>query len=153
MSSQKFLAILVFFSGMIAGCGSKDQVITPDKAAESRLNDVGEIYRVYSLTFKKPPKTKVDLAKVENVSPSGMTPILSGEIEVYWGSELTDLNEDPGGTPSDKILAFEKDAPTKGGQVLMLDRTVKSMTVEEFAAAPKAGTLESKDSKSAKSKK
>lgn len=140
-------AFFAMLSTMIAGCGSGEQVITQDKATESRLNEVAEIYRVYSVTYKKPPKSKTDLMKVENAAPSGMTPITSGEIEIFWGGELTDLNEEPTGPTSDKILAFEKDTPTKGGQVLLLDRSVKTMTAEEFASAPKAGTLDAAPAK------
>ena len=41
------------------------------------------------------------------------------------------------------MLAYHKDVPEKGGEVLMQDGTAKKMTAEEFQAAPKpAGTTE-----------
>lgn len=126
----------------LVGCGSKQPAPTQESATLSRLNDVAELYRVYSITNKKPPKNKAEAAKMENAVPSGLTPINTGDIVVFWGAELTDLGEEPGSATSDKILAYEKDVPTKGGKVLTLDRRIKSMTAEEFTAAPKAGTLE-----------
>ena len=41
--------------------------------------------------------------------------------------------------PSDPsaILAYEKDAPEKGGYVVLFDGTVKKVSVEEFASTPK----------------
>lgn len=126
----------------ISGCGSKQPAPTQESATLSKLNDVAELYRVYTIANKKPPKSKAEAAKMENAVPSGLTPINTGDIVVFWGAELTDLGEEPGSTTSDNILAYEKDVPTKGGKVLTLDRRIKTMTSEEFTTAPKAGTLE-----------
>jgi hypothetical protein len=84
---------------------------------------------------------------MENAVPSGLTPISTGDIIVLWGGELTDLNEEPTGPKSDTILAYEKDVPDKGGKVLLLDRNIKTMTPEEFAAAPKAAELAAEPAK------
>lgn len=146
--NRAFAMTIALVCLIFAGCGSSQPQVTEDQAVDLRLNEVAEIYRVYSVTFKKPPKSSSELVKVENVAPSGMTPITSGQIEVFWGGELTDLGEEPSGPESDKILAFEKDVPTKGGKVLMLDRRIKTLTAEQFQSAPKAGTLESAASKS-----
>jgi hypothetical protein len=131
----------------LVGCGSRQPVATPESATLSKLNDVAELYRVYSITNKKPPKSKSEAAKMENAVPSGLTPINTGDIIVLWGGELTDLNEEPTGPKSDKILAYEKDVPSKGGKVLLLDRNIKTMTPEEFAAAPKAAELAAEPAK------
>jgi hypothetical protein len=131
----------------LVGCGSSQPVATPESATLSKLNDVAELYRVYSITNKKPPKSKAEAAKMENAVPSGLTPISTGDIIVLWGGELTDLNEEPTGPKSDTILAYEKDVPDKGGKVLLLDRNIKTMTPEEFAAAPKAAELAAEPAK------
>lgn len=141
-ASIRSLFLVALLSIFATGCGSKQGPPTPDQATFTKLNEFGELYRVYSLTYKKPPKTKADAAKVENAVPSGLTSINNGDIIGFWGAELPDLGEEPGSATSDKILAYEKDVPTKGGNVLTLDRRVKKMTAEEFAAAPKAGTAE-----------
>ena len=38
-----------------------------------------------------------------------------------------------------EVLAYEKQVPDSGGNVLMLDRSVKKMTADEFKSAKKAG--------------
>ena len=149
--SKKFRLMMALSLGLcsfsLVGCGSSQPVATPESATLSKLNDVAELYRVYSITHKKPPKTKAEAAKMENAVPSGLTPINTGDIIVLWGGELTDLNEEPTGPKSDKILAYEKDVPAKGGKVLLLDRNIKTMTPEEFAAAPKAAELATEPAK------
>ena len=149
--SKKFRLMMAMSLGLcsfsLVGCGSRQPVATPESATLSKLNDVAELYRVYSITNKKPPKTKAEAAKMENAVPSGLTPINTGDIIVLWGGELTDLNEEPTGPKSDKILAYEKDVPAKGGKVLLLDRNIKTMTPEEFAAAPKAAELATEPAK------
>jgi hypothetical protein len=149
--SKKFRLMMALSLGLcsfsLVGCGSSQPVATPESATLSKLNDVAELYRVYSITNKKPPKTKAEAAKMENAVPSGLTPINTGDIIVLWGGELTDLNEEPTGPKSDKILAYEKDVPAKGGKVLLLDRNIKTMTREEFAAAPKAAELATEPAK------
>ena len=149
--SKKFRLMMALSLGLysfsLVGCGSSQPVATPESATLSKLNDVAELYRVYSITNKKPPKTKAEAAKMENAVPSGLTPINTGDIIVLWGGELTDLNEEPTGPKSDKILAYEKDVPAKGGKVLLLDRNIKTMTPEEFAAAPKAAELATEPAK------
>ena len=149
--SKKFRLMMALSLGLcsfsLVGCGSSQPVATPESATLSKLNDVAELYRVYSITNKKPPKTKAEAAKMENAVPSGLTPINTGDIIVLWGGELTDLNEEPTGPKSDKILAYEKDVPAKGGKVLLLDRNIKTMTPEEFAAAPKSAELASEPAK------
>ena len=149
--SKKFRLMMSLSLGLcsfsLVGCGSRQPVATPESATLSKLNDVAELYRVYSITNKKPPKSKAEAAKMENAVPSDLTPINTGDIIVLWGGELTDLNEEPTGPKSDKILAYEKDVPAKGGKVLLLDRNIKTMTPEEFAAAPKSAELAAEPAK------
>jgi len=48
------------------------------------------------------------------------------------------LNGDPARDAS-AVIAYEKDAPTKGGIVLPLGFVPRHMNADEFKAAPKAG--------------
>ncbi|WP_168221819.1 hypothetical protein [Aquisphaera giovannonii] len=42
-----------------------------------------------------------------------------------------------------EVLAYGKDVPTAGGPVLLLNRSIRTMTREEFKAAPRpAGARE-----------
>ena len=59
---------------------------------------------------------------------------------MLWGAKLNDLTEEGTNDSPDEVLAYLKDVPEKGGLVLMKNRKIKSMTPEEFKAAPKAGT-------------
>ncbi len=57
----------------------------------------------------------------------------------FYQAQLPDLSEGPGKGPDDVVLAYEKNVPTEGGLVLMLNRSVKKLTADEFKAARKAG--------------
>ena len=60
--------------------------------------------------------------------------IKSGELVVQWGAPLS-----PQGEPADAVLAYGKTVPEQGGPVLLQDGwAIKSMTADEFRAAPKA---------------
>jgi len=125
-----------------AGCGGGPSGGgTPDPAAreQAALKEVGELYRIYVFSTKKPPGKLPDLAPLKTAAPNGFGALKAGDIVVRYGAMMTDTNEGPANTPSDEILAYEKKAPESGGQVLMLDRTIKAMTADEFKAARKAG--------------
>lgn len=126
--------------GLAAGCGGGGPGAGAENPMENIvLNDVGEAYRFHSLQKNKPPGKLADLVAFEQAGPNGVAAVKSGEIVVLWGATLTDLSEEPGKVKSDQVLAYPKQAPEQGGSVLLLDRTVKKMTAEEFKAAPKAG--------------
>lgn len=60
-----------------------------------------------------------------------LTQMGSGDIVVPWGVNLTNLFRIPGGIDS-YVIIYEKDAPTKGGHVVMGLGNVKKVTAEEF---------------------
>jgi len=121
------------------GCGGSTRPVTKEDMLTTSLNDVGDIYRAYVLKNKKPPDTLKDLATMERMSPAGVVAVRSGEVIVRFGANLPDTDIEPGKSTSEKILAYEKEVPEKGGKVLMLDRTIRTMTADEFKAAPQAG--------------
>lgn len=57
----------------------------------------------------------------------------SGQIEYIWVTKLADGPEAAG-----KVIAFQTSAAKEGGLVLFQDGSLKRLTAEEFAAAPKA---------------
>jgi hypothetical protein len=87
----------------------------------------------------KPPEKFADLGSVRAVSGNAYDAVRTGEVVLRYGASLPDTKEEPGGSPSDEVLAYQKQVPEGGGKVLMLNRTVKTMTAEEFKAAKKAG--------------
>ena len=82
--------------------------------------------------------------------PAAVASIKSKEVLVYWGVGISD-----GPEAASTVLAYHKDVPEKGGEVLMQDGTAKKMTAEEFQAAPKpaGATTEGSGSTSAQARK
>jgi hypothetical protein len=120
-----------------AGCessGGRGFEPSPDNGDRYALTEVGEILRNRMLNTTQPPRNQADIARYENVGPTGLGKVQKGEIVVLWGAN-------PKEGVSDQVLAYEKKTPQTGGFVLMQDgTTVKKMTPDEFQAAPKAGT-------------
>jgi hypothetical protein len=124
---------------LAVGCGGTNKPLTPDQAEESDLTQVGGMYLAYQLSAKKPPEKLSDMNSVKAVSGNGYEAVRSGNIVLRYGATLPDTNEEPGGSPSDEVLAYQKQVPQSGGKVLLLNRTVKTMTADEFKSAKKAG--------------
>ena len=129
-----------------AGCGGSDPVIpTEEVMSQTAIADVGEALRAFQANNGEPPKTAAELVGAQGMdmlAPIGMKAISDDEVVVFWGTTLPDTMEvaltEEG---QDTVLAYESQVPESGGLVLMVDRSVKSMTAEEFQAAPKAGTV------------
>ena len=137
--------LLLVSGGFPLGCGGPENTPEANKSATDQqvLVDVGELYRVYTISQKKPPTKLADLTSGEQVGPLGAQAIRNGDVIVRFGAALPDTAEDPGQSNSEEILAWQKETPEAGGMVLLLNRTVKSMTADEFKAASKAGTTDS----------
>jgi len=80
---------------------------------------------------KKGPSKAEDLAPYLGKDERLLERIRSGDIVVLWDVWLFDLFGEPGGLGG-SVIAYEKDAPTKGGLVVMGDRTVKKVSPDEF---------------------
>jgi hypothetical protein len=138
----------LFFSGiaclalvLVAGCGGgAGGSVSPAEVERLSIADVAELYRVYSFTKKKPPEKLADLRPFEQGSPAGYRALRSGDVVLLYGATMPDAElEGPAKSGSDEVLAYQKQVPTDGGQVVMLDRTTRKMTAEEFKSARKAG--------------
>jgi hypothetical protein len=127
--------------------------MTEDDATRRALNDVGELYRLYTAEKQKPPTKTADFLPMERMSPTGVRAVETGDVIVRFGASLPDTGEEPGKGPGDEVLAYQKDVPSSGGQVMMLDRTIRTMTPEEFKAAKLAGTASSSASVGGNAKK
>lgn len=131
---------IIVLAWCVAGCGSgAPKVGTPEAGTEEALRQVGESYRSYTATKNKPPQKVADLMILRQAEQAGAAAIKNGSVVVLWDAKMNDLSEDGSKDPADEILAYEKDVPAQGGQVLMLNRTIKKMTADEFKAAKKAG--------------
>ena len=129
---------------LAAGCGRPSgRPLTPDDEATIELNDVAEMYRVFTADKHKPPEKLADFQAMEPMSPMGVRAVETGSVVVRYGAVLPDTEDEPGGGPGDEVLAYQKQVPGEGGKVLMLNRTVRAMTPEGFRAAKLAGTASS----------
>ncbi len=136
------LGLPLVAAGLVAGCGSNKSAGVPAVPMSTlALNEVGEMYRSYEVQNKKAPTKAQDFMGFRAAFPNGCQSLNSGAVVAQWGVMLSDLSEGGGGggDSGDEVLAYEKDAPEKGGQVLMKNRTVKTMTAQQFKAAPRAG--------------
>jgi hypothetical protein len=118
---------------------------------QTALSDVGELYRLYTIDKKKAPTKVADFAPLEAVNPTGLRAIRDGEVIVRLGATLPDTGEEPGKVHADEVLAYEREVPASGGNVLMLDRTIRRMAPDEFKSARLAGTSSSDQAASKKS--
>ena len=129
--------ILALHVALLIGCGQEKSPPTPDRADEMRLGQVGSTLRDFQLNKGRAPKTLKDLLSSPGES-GGADLVASGEVVIIYNVPLPDTNEATGGSPNQEVLAYGKDVPSKGGPVLLLNRTIRPMTAEEFKAAPKA---------------
>jgi hypothetical protein len=132
-----------------AGCSGTNPPLTPNDNAQSNLTQIGELCRFYQFGKSKPPAKLEDLATLKTQGANGYEALRSGAVILRFGATLPDLSEDPGQSPSEEVLAYLKEVPESGGKVLLLNRTIKTMTPEEFKAAKLAGTSSSAESKPA----
>jgi hypothetical protein len=124
---------------LAGGCGSSDRPMTVEEGQESVLTQVGELCRLYQQTRGKPPEKPADLASVRSMAAGGYAALKSGRVVLRYGAALPSTDEEPGEGPADEVLAYFAEVPQGGGKVLMLNRTGKTMTADEFKAAKKAG--------------
>jgi len=133
------LLAALFLSAAVAGCGGSSNALpTEDRVAEMNLEQVADMLREYQMNHGGPPKTLKQLRANPGGSLGGFELVDSGDIIVNLGAKLPDTQETPGASPDEEILAYGKDVPTQGGPVLLLNRTIRTMTPEEFKAAPQA---------------
>lgn len=114
---------------LAAGCGGAGNARTAND-----LRGIGLMYHEYHNANAKAPDKLEDLKAYSSIDPKGYEALAAGQYVFVYGVRLLDM---PEGT-SKTVLAYEKDAPTKGGYVLMGDGSVQKLTAKEFQAAPKA---------------
>lgn len=110
----------------VVGCGGSG-----DTKALNDLKEIGLAYHEYHHEQKKPLEQPLDLAV--KLSPATAKKLGEGQYVVITKVDLSNAFKTP-----NLVLGYEKDAPAKGGAVLMIDGTVRKMTAQEFQAAKKA---------------
>lgn len=141
---KRHVTVMFCLGLLAAGCGdTESRPITAADEKEAALSDVGELYRLYTVEKHKPPTRLADFAPLAPVNPMGLKAVESGAVVVRFGATLTGTQEGTSNDPDDQVLAYEKEVPVSGGRVLMLNRSIRTMTPDEFKAAKLAGTASS----------
>jgi hypothetical protein len=128
---------LLALAAGLAGCSGKKDGDSPGPATAGKrmvtkndLMQIGLAYHSYFESFQKGPLKAEDLSPLlENSKLIGQ--IKAGDYVVVWGQNIAKMARAPGG-PSQSVLAYEKDAPTKGGLVCLGDGSVQHVSAEEF---------------------
>jgi hypothetical protein len=115
---------------LAVGCGPS--TAGPRSSEHLSIAQVGQVFHLYQKGNKPPPKGPADLAALQRPFPGAIDSINSRNVLVYWGVGIADGSE-----AASTVLAYHKDVPQKGGEVLMQDGTARTMTAEEFQAAKK----------------
>jgi hypothetical protein len=98
------------------------------------LKAIGIAYHVLNDQTMRPPAGPDDLAPFLGDFPDALQYLKSGEVVFVYGAPLKAIEQGDVGS-SRTVLAYEKDAPTRGGLVLMADASTSFMTPEEFRGA------------------
>jgi hypothetical protein len=112
-----------------SGCGDTQKV-------SNDLKRLGTAYVNYCDATGKAPTGPKDLEPYYERDAKLTQALDSGQYVFLWNVSFRDLIKGSG--TSATVVAYEKDVPARGGMVLMGDSSVRRMTAQEFAQAPKA---------------
>jgi hypothetical protein len=121
---------------VVAGCTSES-----DKQMTNNLKQFGLAYLNYNDSMGAGPSKADDLAPFVENDQKLLNILKSGEIVLIYDVKLGPKEG------ADVVLGYVKDAPTKGGPVLMGDGKVVRMTADELKKAKMAKPAEKKEGK------
>src|SRR5262249_13587559 len=104
------------FAVFCAGCGGDNRT---DPPVTQDLQEFWGMYKAYVDQSKKPPTKLEQLMPFEPPYSNGYDAANYGRIVVLWGTPIG---------AEDRLLAYLKDAPQSGGEVLFADGTVKKLS-------------------------
>jgi hypothetical protein len=118
--------LVATLSVLAVGCRGKTAPSGSPQAIE--LKQFHAMYQHFVKSEQKPPRQLSDLAKkqYEGIYPVAVRSLQQGKYVVVWNVQ---------GKEAGAVLAYEKDAPTQGGAVLMADGTVRIWSADELKAA------------------
>jgi predicted Zn finger-like uncharacterized protein len=105
-----------------------------DPRLENDLRQIGIAYHNYCDTFRKGPAKAEDLLPFMEKKDVRLLNLLKNDLVFIYHVNIPDMID---GT-SNTILAYQKDAPTRGGYVLFGDADVRRLSAEEFRTKPLA---------------
>ncbi len=127
------MSILGMFLAAIgtAGCSSNHGGNTATTQEETALSEVGDMIRSVIGSAGRPPNSVADFGKLSSMYSNGYKAVKSGDIVVVWGAKVA--GEGSSGGTDDSIVAYEKNAPTSGGFVLLASGKVTKLTAAEIS--------------------
>jgi hypothetical protein len=102
-----------------------------DKKVAADLKQLALAYQNYNDTFGKAPLKTDDFGPFVENDKRLLETMKSGQIVFIFGVSIKELTDGASNT----VIAYEKDAPTKGGYVAYGDTSVKKLTADEFKKA------------------
>src|SRR5262249_51689615 len=105
-----------------------------DNATANDLREIGLAYHSYVAEVKKPPSDPLDIAV--KLTPPTSRKLGEAKYIVIPGIQPAEYPADARGNT---ILAYQRDVPSMGGWILMVDGTVRKVSTEEFKKLPQAG--------------
>lgn len=132
-SNPHFHLLGIWLLLFTAGCGASksDEALTGAPTAKEALQDLRQLLEYVKNEKKNLPTRVAQVQPIEPLFPGAYLGLLREDIVYVWGLPLHEYG-------ADKVLAFDKKAPSEGGWVLMQDGTLKQMTADEFNATPRA---------------
>jgi hypothetical protein len=120
------------------GCGSgnPNPANSPELYSNTVLFEIGDMINTHCIQHKKAPQGLRDLAVFEDSFPTGLGAARRGDVVIFWGVETIDPAA--GGPEGEEVLAYLKETPETGGGVVTRALQIKSLTPDQFKAAPKA---------------
>lgn len=106
---------------------------TPSPVSESPptpADQVGALVRTCRELGRPIPRNPREAEKIPGASPEAIRALKSGEIELSWGVGLAEIG-------ATTLVGHEKDAPAKGGRVILADGTVAELNAEQIRELPR----------------
>lgn len=118
---------------VLAGCGGGKTAPTPELETKGKLQEVGAMLRLYASQTNRAPTKLGDLASFQNSMFETYQTVKSGDIIVVWGVKMPG----EGDKGDDTVVAYEKQAKTDKGFVLLNNGNIVSMDPTGLEAALK----------------
>ena len=124
-------AFLVFTLAACGKSGVNDTGKPEENLQQYELHEIASLYKLYQEDKGRPPAKLADLEAYEAGYSNAFDALRRGRCLTVWGVNMNAPNA------SETLLAYQKQAPTQGGYVVMADETIKKLTSEEFKALRK----------------
>ena len=134
MRISRFVTLAPALLLVVSACskpGNSSSV--PAQLGANALEELAEVYKFIRAEKQPLPRQLSDLDTYRDSLPTAYDQLQRGQIVVAWGVGLG-ATSDAGAT----VLAYDKDAATAGGLVLLQSGSVKSVTAAEFKTLRKA---------------